>query len=52
MVRTKQPGPGYTLHHSMVHAAIAQPHTVSLIVREPAVKDRFLVTNRTTGQVW
>ncbi|WP_061294121.1 hypothetical protein [Herbidospora cretacea] len=52
MVRTEQPGPGYTLHHSMVHAAVAQPDTVSLIVRGPAVKDRFLVTDRTTGQVW
>ncbi|WP_061296257.1 hypothetical protein [Herbidospora cretacea] len=52
MVRTEQPGPGYTPHHSMVHAAVSRPDTVSLIVRGPAVKDRFLVTDRTTGQVW
>ncbi|WP_433358861.1 hypothetical protein [Streptosporangium sp. CA-115845] len=52
MVRTEHTGDGYTLHHTMVHAAVAQPDTVSLIVRGPAVKDRFLVTDRATGQVW
>ena len=52
MVRTEHTGSTYTLHHSMVHAAVAEPHTVSLIVRGPAVKDRFLVTDRSTGKVW
>jgi hypothetical protein len=52
MVRTEHPGYAYTLHHTMVHAAVAQPDTVSLIVRGPAVKDRFLVTDRANGQVW
>jgi hypothetical protein len=52
MVRTERPGYAYTLHHTMVHAAVAQPDTVSLIVRGPAVKERFLVTDRDTGQVW
>jgi hypothetical protein len=52
MVRTERPGYGYTLHHTMVHAAVAEPNTVSLIVRGPAVKDRFLVTDRATGQIW
>ncbi|MFF0574381.1 hypothetical protein [Streptosporangium saharense] len=52
MVRSEHCGYSYTLHHSMVHAAVADPDTVSLIVRGPAVKDRFLVTDRTTGQVW
>ncbi|MFJ6212797.1 hypothetical protein ACIQGZ_05620 [Streptomyces sp. NPDC092296] len=52
MVRSERSGYHYTLHHSMVHAAVADPDTVSLIVRGPAVKDRFLVTDRTTGHVW
>jgi hypothetical protein len=30
----------------------AQPYTTSLIVRGPAVKDRFLVTDRITGHAW
>lgn len=52
MVRTEQPGHTYTLHHSMIHSVTAQPYTTSLIVRGPAVKDRFLVTDRTTGKAW
>ncbi|MFB8199379.1 hypothetical protein [Kitasatospora purpeofusca] len=52
MVRSENPGHSYTLHHTMVHAAVADPDTVSLVVRGPAVKDRFLVTDRDTGQVW
>jgi len=52
MVRTESTGSSYTLHHTMVHAAVAEPYTVSLIVRGPAVKDRFLVTDRESGQVW
>lgn len=52
MVRHELPGSAYALHHAMVHAVIAQPYTVSLIVRGPAVKDRFLVMDRATGQSW
>ncbi|WP_227997122.1 hypothetical protein [Nocardia australiensis] len=42
----------YALHHSMVHAVVAEPFTVSLVVRGPAVKDRFLVMDRKTGESW
>lgn len=52
MVRTESIGDFYTLHHSMIHSVTAQPYTTSLIVRGPAVKDRFLVTDRITGQAW
>lgn len=45
-------GTTYALHHSMVHAVVAEPATVSLVVRGPAVKDRFLVTDRDTGEAW
>ncbi len=41
MVRTEQPGDTYTLHHSMIHSVVAEPYTVSLIVRGPAATDRF-----------
>jgi predicted metal-dependent enzyme (double-stranded beta helix superfamily) len=52
MVRTESAGDFYTLHHAMIHSVIAEPYTTSLIVRGPAVKDRFLVTDRVTGQAW
>jgi hypothetical protein len=52
MVRQEQVGNAYALHHSMVHAVVAEPHTVSLVVRGPAVKDRFLVMDRKTGESW
>lgn len=52
LVRTESAGDSYTLHHTMIHSVTAEPHTTSLIVRGPAVKDRFLVTDRVTGQVW
>ncbi|GGY13551.1 hypothetical protein [Streptomyces xanthochromogenes] len=52
MVRTETAGSAYTLHHSMIHAAVAEPHTVSLIIRGPAMKDRFLVADRATNTSW
>jgi hypothetical protein len=36
----------------MVHAVVAEPYTVSLVIRGPAVKDRFVVMDRTTGESW
>ncbi|WP_433662476.1 hypothetical protein ACQPW1_10175 [Nocardia sp. CA-128927] len=51
-VREEPVGVGYALHHTMVHAVVAEPFTVSLVVRGPAVKDRFLVTDRQTGEAW
>jgi hypothetical protein len=52
MVRQEQVGSTYALHHSMVHAVVAEPYTVSLVVRGPSVKDRFLVMDRKTGDSW
>lgn len=52
MVRQEQVGNAYALHHSMVHAVVAEPYTLSLVVRGPAVKDRFLVMDRKTGESW
>lgn len=51
-VRVEHPGATYTLHPDEIHAVTARPGTVSLIVRGPAVADRFLVTDRTTGSAW
>lgn len=52
LVRTEEPGDTYTLHYSMIHSVIAHGEAVTLIVRGPAVKDRFIVTDRTTGTAW
>jgi hypothetical protein len=52
MVRTELAGDFYTLHHDMIHSVTAEPYSTSLVVRGPAVKDRFLVTDRVTGQAW
>jgi hypothetical protein len=52
MVRWEQAGSSYVLHHTMVHAVVAEPYTVSLVIRGPAVKDRFLVMDRGTGESW
>ena len=51
-VRQEQPGDSYALHHSMIHAVVAEPYTVSLVIRGPAVKDRFLVMDRKTSESW
>lgn len=45
-VRQEHAGCGYALHHAMVHAVVAKPGTVSLVLRGPPVKDRCLVTGR------
>lgn len=52
MVRREFEGCGYTLDHTMVHAVVAEPYTVSLIIRGPARKDRFMVMDRQTNRAW
>lgn len=51
-VRHEQVGASYALHHSAIHAVVAEPGTVSLVLRGPAINDRFLVMDAKTGQSW
>lgn len=51
-VRQEHVGATYALHDTMVHAVVAEPFTVSLVLRGPAVKDKFLVMDRRTGESW
>ncbi|WP_280312679.1 radical SAM protein [Nocardia abscessus] len=37
---------------TMVHAVVAEPYTVSLVIRGQAIKDKFLVMDRKTGEAW
>lgn len=52
LIRTEQRGSTYTLHHTMIHSVVAEPYTVSLIIRGPARKHRFLVMDKTTDKAW
>lgn len=52
LLRTERAGDTYVLHHSMIHSVVAEPYTTTLVARGPAVKDRFVVTDRSTGDAW
>ncbi|MEV4207802.1 hypothetical protein [Nocardia salmonicida] len=51
-VRQEQVGASYALHHSAIHAVVAEPGTVSLVIRGPAIKNRFPVMDAKTGKSW
>ncbi|MGV9834275.1 hypothetical protein ACWDUL_08775 [Nocardia niigatensis] len=51
-VREEPVGTTYALHHSMVHAVVAEPFSATLVIRGPAVKDKFLVMDRHTSEAW
>ena len=52
LVTIQDIGSTYTLHQSIVHSVIAEPKSVTMIIRGPAVASRFLIGDRTTGRVW
>lgn len=52
MTRTETAGDTYVLRHSMIHSVVAEPYITTLIVRGPAVRDRFFLTDRVTGRSW
>lgn len=52
MVETRTEGSSYSLHHSIFHSICAEPYTVSLVIRGPSVKDKFLVMDKSTGSAW
>jgi hypothetical protein len=45
-------GTSHFLHHSAVHSLHVRPHTISLILRGPSVRDHALWNDRASGQVW
>jgi hypothetical protein len=47
--RLEQPGSTYALHHTSVHTVQAEADTISLLVRGPAAKQRFLILDTATG---
>ncbi|MBM0201666.1 hypothetical protein ACIA47_17690 [Micromonospora sp. NPDC051227] len=52
-VREERAGTTYALHHRALHALIAEPGSVSLVLRGPAAKDRsFLIDPQTGTRLW
>lgn len=49
LVRHERPGSTYALHHNSVHSVAAEPDTISLLIRGPAAKDRFLIHDAING---
>lgn len=44
--RIERTGDHYVLHHTSVHTVQAEANTISLLVRGPAAKNRFLIIDR------
>ncbi|MFI9835032.1 hypothetical protein ACIHIX_46030 [Streptomyces sp. NPDC051913] len=48
MTRVESAGSSYVLHHRQFHTVETETETISVIVRGPAVKERFAAVDRTT----
>ncbi len=52
-VRMEREGSIYALHHSVLHALVAEESAVTLFIRSPVVKQRgYLVEPRTGRRIW
>ena len=47
--RVESSGAAYALHHTSIHTVQAEEGTVSLLIRGPAAKERFLILDRAAG---
>jgi hypothetical protein len=47
--RLERPGSTYVLHHTSVHTVQAEADTISLLVRGPSTKHRFLIIDAASG---
>jgi len=52
LIREEKTGSIYTLDHKVFHSIEAEANTVSVIIRGPAVKDRFLIFEKLTNKKW
>lgn len=52
LVRTEKSGNYYILHNNMIHSVVAEPYTVSLVIRGPSVKNSFFIADKETGESW
>lgn len=52
IIQGEKIGSIYTLNHNVFHSIEAEPDTVSIVIRGPAVKDRFLIFDKLTNKKW
>ncbi len=50
--RVERAGSSYALHHTSVHSVHAEADSISLLLRGPAAKDRFLILDRSGPSFW
>ncbi len=50
--RVERVGAGYALHHTSVHTVQAEADSISILLRGPAAKDRFLILDRAGESFW
>jgi hypothetical protein len=52
MVSTERRGSSYTYDSTLFHSIVAEPFTVSIILRGPAAKSQFLIVDRIEKTSW
>lgn len=52
IIRTEKEKSYYTISTSVLHSVIAEPYTVSLILRGPATESRYMVIDKMTNKFW
>lgn len=50
--RVERPGSTYALQHTSVHTVQAEADSISILLRGPAAKERFLILDKTAGSFW
>ena len=50
--RVEHVGASYALHHTSVHTVHAEADSISILLRGPAAKDRFLILDRSGPSFW
>jgi hypothetical protein len=50
--RVEPVGATYALHHTSVHTVQAEADSISILLRGPAAKDRFLILDRSGPSLW
>lgn len=50
--RLEGPGASYALHHTSVHSVQAEADSISILLRGPAAKERFLILDRAGSSFW
>jgi hypothetical protein len=52
LVRNETVGSAYTLHHGHIHTLLAEPDTISVMLRGPAMKEKMLILDKDLNESW